>query len=136
VLAELVSQRRPKAVQAFAAHPPTWLDVRAPQMQVQTDGLHPRELAALSLALETKADLVLIDEMLGRRIATERHLRVAGTVGVLERAAEENLLDLRAAFERLKTTDFWVSPALLEARLVAFEHRRRHNPARHSDLGR
>jgi predicted nucleic acid-binding protein len=121
VVSELLSSRRPVTVQAFAATPPAWLEIRAPQTVEAIPGLHSGEQAALALALETKADLILIDETLGRRIAGERHLRVAGTVGVLERAAAQSLLDLRAAFESLKKTDFWVTPALLDARLKAFE---------------
>ncbi len=72
------------------------------------------------------------DEKAGRRIAAERHLPVAGTVGVLERAAEQQLLNLREVFDLLKNTDFWVGPALLDARLEAFEQKqafaRSHQP--------
>jgi hypothetical protein len=36
---------------------------------------------------------------------------------VLELAAEQRLLDLEDAFARLKKTDFWISPQLLDERL-------------------
>jgi predicted nucleic acid-binding protein len=58
--------------------------------------------------------------------AMERGLRVVGTVGVLELAAEMQLLDLKEAFERLKRTDFWISQTLLDERLALF---RRRSPA-------
>jgi predicted nucleic acid-binding protein len=121
VLTELAAPPRPPAVRSFAGQPPGWLEVRTPARVETTPGLHPGEAEALSLAAEVRADLVLLDEKEGRRIATERHLLVAGTIGVLERAAAERLLDLREAFDRLRATDFWVSPALLDARLTAFE---------------
>jgi predicted nucleic acid-binding protein len=121
VLTELVAPPRPPAVRAFAGQPPVWLEVRSPARVEAIPGLHPGEAEALSLAAEVQADLVLLDEKEGRRIATERHLLVAGTIGVLERAAAERLLNLREAFDRLRATDFWVSPALLDARLAAFE---------------
>ena len=120
VLAELRSPRRSSAVQAFADRPPAWLEVHDPLCVDPIAGLHAGEQAALALALERHADLVLIDETLGRRAASQRRLRVAGTVGVLERAAEFDLLDLPSAFERLKATDFWINPAILEQRLAAF----------------
>jgi predicted nucleic acid-binding protein len=130
VLSELSSPRRSEAMRAFAAHPPAWLDVRTPRIVETIPGLHAGEQAALSLAAEVGADLLLMDEKEGRLVATARRLRVAGTVGVLERAAEQGLLNLREAFDRLKASDFWVSPALLETRLEAFEQRQAHIRAR------
>lgn len=79
--------------------------------------LHPGELAAISLAQELKADLLLIDESRGRQAAADRQIPFTGTIGVLELAADEKLLDLRDAFERVKKTDFWISHELLEERL-------------------
>lgn len=121
---ELHDARRPPAVRQLAAQLPGWLDVRPPQRREVWSGLHAGEAEALSLAVEAGAELLLMDEKEGRRIATERHLLVAGTVGVLERAAAQDLLDLREAFERLKQTDFWVKSALLDSRLEAFERQR------------
>jgi predicted nucleic acid-binding protein len=77
-----------------------------------------RESAAISLAHELRADGVVIDEKLGRRSATERGLRVVGTIGVLEAAAERGLIDLGDAFEKVKKTDCWVSPKFLDERLA------------------
>ena len=136
VHSELLSPRRPPTVRAFAAHLPLWLEVRTPQVVEAIPGLHLGEQAALSLAAETKADLILMDEKAGRRIAAERRLPVAGTVGVLERAAEQQLLNLREVFDLLKNTDFWVSPALLDARLEAFEQNQAGARARQPGLER
>ena len=41
------------------------------------------EREAIALALETKVDLVILDDQQGRRIACEWGLVVTGTVGVL-----------------------------------------------------
>ena len=54
----------------------------------------------------------------------ERGLRVVGTIGVLELAAEMGFIDLKEAFERVKQTDFWVSHTLLDQRLALFLRRR------------
>ncbi len=128
VHAELLDARRPPAVRRLAAQLPGWLDVRTPTRREAWSGLHAGEAEALSLAVEVGAELLLMDEKAGRRIATERHFLVAGTVGVLERAAAQNLLDLGEAFERLKQTDFWVTPALLDNRLKVFERQRGRTP--------
>jgi predicted nucleic acid-binding protein len=79
--------------------------------------LHPGESEALSLALELHADLVLVDERKAYREAIARNLNAIGTIRVLERAAAEGLLDLADAFDRVKQTDFWISPQFLDERL-------------------
>lgn len=82
--------------------------------------IHECESAAISLASELKADLLLIDERDGRSAALARRLEVTGTIGILERAAENKLLDLAEAFARIKQTDFWISARLLDAELERF----------------
>jgi uncharacterized protein len=44
-------------------------------------------------ALQERADLVLIDERLGRNIAEYYGLRITGTLGVLLRAKKEGMID-------------------------------------------
>ncbi len=63
VAAELKQSNRPQAVRDFMASLPSWLLEQAPTTVAHVPGLHAGELAALSLALELKADLLLIDEM-------------------------------------------------------------------------
>jgi predicted nucleic acid-binding protein len=67
-----------------------------------------------------KADLLLIDDLEGRKAATERHIPLTGTIGVLELAADRRLLDLHDAFSRVKKTDFWISHDLLDERLRVY----------------
>jgi predicted nucleic acid-binding protein len=124
VAQELASPKRPPAVRAFIAAPPPWLSLQAPASVEPIPDLHPGELAAISLARELRADLLLIDDTDARRAAAARHLPLTGTVGVLERAADQGQLDLAAAFARLKQSDFWISHKLLDARLQL--HRQRH----------
>ncbi len=116
------SALRPSA--RFIAAPPPWLRIVSPASIERIEGLHAGEAAAIAVARELRADRVLIDERLGRRAATERGLLVTGTIGVLEVAAERGLLDLAAAFEKVKQTDFWVSPKFLAERLTMFLARR------------
>jgi predicted nucleic acid-binding protein len=60
---------------------------------------------------------LIVDELLGRREAVRRGLSVIGTIGVLRQAADEGLLDLRTAIERLRETSFHISPVILASLL-------------------
>jgi len=53
--------------------------------------LHLGELEAIVLALETKANFVLLDDLIARNKATRSGLNVMGTVGVLKLANSKGL---------------------------------------------
>ena len=120
IAAELADAKRPQAVQDFIRAKPVWLRVQAPASMEPIPELHEGERAAISLAGELKADLLLIDESDGRSAALARNLQITGTIGILQRAADQGLLDLADAFERIKQTDFWISPKLLDAELAKY----------------
>jgi predicted nucleic acid-binding protein len=120
VAAELAHPNRPELVRELFANRPPWLLERAPAAIEPIPALHAGELAAISLAQELKADLLLIDEMLGRKAAADRQIPFTGTIGVIELAAERGLLDLQDAFARVKRTDFWIAHDLLDERLKLF----------------
>jgi predicted nucleic acid-binding protein len=96
--------------------------IRAPTMAVAK--LDEGEHAAIALALAVKAELVLMEDREGVGIARGRGLAVTGTLGVLDLAARRGLIDLAAAFERLKTTTFYYRQGLLEALLARHATRR------------
>ena len=124
VASELASSKRPTEVRAFIATPPPWLRILAPSSTETIPGLDAGETAAIALAAEVQAGRLIIDEYRGRKAATESGLRVVGTVGALELAAEMGFIDLKEAFERVKQTDFWISPTLLDERLALFLQRK------------
>src|SRR5438552_821643 len=101
VSAELSVSNRPQPIQTFINSPPPWLLLQSPSIVEPIPMLHPGEVTAISLALELHADLLLIDELRGRKAAAARKIRVTGTIGVLEQAADRGLLDLKEAFERI-----------------------------------
>ena len=88
-------------------------------------GLDAGEQEAVRLALELKADLLLMDEADGRSIALRLGLPVTGTLGLLERADVLGMLaDLPATLAHLEASGFYLSTRLRES--VLDRYRRRH----------
>jgi predicted nucleic acid-binding protein len=76
--------------------------------------LDPGERDAILLAESLNADLILLDESRGRQAARQRNLKMTGTLGLLDRAASQGLIDLSAALDLLSQTNFRISPRLLQ----------------------
>lgn len=117
VIAELAHPRAPELVRAWTRSLPSWLRVQDPKVVDPALSLGPGENAAIALAEEVGAHYLLIDERDGRRLATERGLKVAGLLAVMSMAAELDVLDLPSAIERLRRTNFHAREALLEEAL-------------------
>ncbi|MGH8246013.1 MAG: DUF3368 domain-containing protein [Gammaproteobacteria bacterium] len=117
---ELSDPAAPAGIRRFVATPPDWLRVRPTPATKSAglDHLDAGEAEAILLAREIGADALLIDDRDGVRAARERDLRVIGTLGVLDRAAESKLVDIRAALDRLQRTNFRI-PAGIIARLLS-----------------
>jgi predicted nucleic acid-binding protein len=69
IAAELSEAKRPHPVRNFIAGKPAWLRIQAPANVELIPEIHECESAAISLASELKADLLLIDERDGRSAA-------------------------------------------------------------------
>ena len=118
---ELTQADAPAGVRDFIAQRPSWLEVR-PNPEVKSrDPLHSvldaGEEAAIALARELNADLILMDDRAGVAIARQHDLIVTGTLGVLGLAARRGLIDLAASFARLKATNFRYPPKIMDALL-------------------
>jgi predicted nucleic acid-binding protein len=104
-----------------------WLSLYSPQnadtVRVLTLQLDRGEAETLAAALETKSDLVLLDEKLGRRAAANLGVAVLGTIGVLLAAKRKGLLPaLRPALDDLRhKAGFWISDAVYQQALVLAE---------------
>lgn len=115
VEAELLHPRAPTEVRAMISQRPPWLEVRAPHLlRAALSPLGAGEQAAISLALELRADYLLIDERAGRRAATVEGVTVIGTLGIVADAAMERLLDFDEAIERLRSISFRLDDRLLQ----------------------
>ena len=82
VASELRDAKRAQAIRSFVGNPPIWLIERTQKNIESFPLLDAGEVAAINLALEMKADLLLIDESLGRRAAVARGIPIAGTIGI------------------------------------------------------
>ena len=121
---ELLDARAPEAVRQWASTPPTWAEVRSPKDASRFPDLGPGEREAISLALESKADFLLIDETAGRKTAVQHGVAVKGTLGILEEAANRDLIDLPGAIAKLRATSIFLSETILEDALKRDRDRR------------
>ncbi len=115
IVEELSHERAPSEVKQWLASLPEWIRVVAPSTTVQcSTRLDPGELQALALAKELNAELVLMDERKGRRVAQQQGLNAIGTLTILELAAEASLIELQPVIRRLQQTTFHVKQELVE----------------------
>ncbi|MEA5449299.1 DUF3368 domain-containing protein [Leptolyngbya sp. CCNP1308] len=73
-----------------------WLEVQTPQntqiIQTLNQLLDPGEAAAIALAVDISADRLLIDERLGRSIASQYNIKIRGILGILVNAKHQRLI--------------------------------------------
>jgi hypothetical protein len=94
-----------------------WIVVRELAHPIASDvlraSLGPGESEALGLALELKADAVILDDRPARRLALGLGLPVVGTMGILLRAKQTSLIPaVRPLLEKLLDVGFRLSPAI------------------------
>jgi len=129
VYEELTDTRTPQIVRGLMLSRPPWLEVRpVPENPASTFPvtLYRGERDAVTLAQTLPADVLLIDDHVGRTIALGRGIPISGTLGVLERADTVGLLrDFPAVLRQLKAAGFFITDALEQLLLDRHNTRRK-----------
>jgi predicted nucleic acid-binding protein len=116
VLNELSQPKTPALVRAWMGNLPDWMEVRslgsAPSQFPLKLGLGERE--AITLAQQLVADALLTDDFAARTEALRRQIPVLGTLGVLDMAAEQGLVDFRTVLGKLMVTNFRAGSKLIQ----------------------
>ncbi len=105
----------------------TWIRVRKVQnrqlVQALQQDLDAGEAEAISLAIENEAELLLMDERLGRQTAAHFGLRCIGLIGVLIEAKRKGLLQaIRPYLDALRDIAGFRISENLYSRVLQDEH--------------
>jgi predicted nucleic acid-binding protein len=121
VQAELADSDAPHEVRIWIDGSPDWIEVREAPVAVEPlADIDDGEQGVILLALALHADLLLMDDRKGVRLAREQGFRVTGTLGILAMASRRGMIDLAEAFARLRRTTFRCSEKVM-AELLARE---------------
>jgi uncharacterized protein len=87
------------------------------------EGLDIGEKEAISYAVDNGADLLIIDELNGRKAANELGVQIIGTIGILIAAKKKKLIEtIKQYLDDLRIKGFWVSEKIyVEALKLANE---------------
>ncbi len=127
VLIEMQHPEAPTEVRVWASAPPPWLEERLVERLDESLAaeLGAGEREAITLALEVRADVLLIDERAGRKEAEERHIKVAGTLAVLLQASLRGYFELPEVIRQLRQYGFRVSRPVEALMLARYEQSKR-----------
>jgi predicted nucleic acid-binding protein len=107
VLRELSSPGAPRRISDWLSTCPDYLEVQeVSEVPSELLPLGVGEREAIALAHSSDAGAVLLDERKARTVARTRGLAVSGTLGVLDAAAERQLVIMDDALNRLQRTTF------------------------------
>lgn len=91
----------------------SWITIEKPDsysIPIELKSLGDGECASILLARETSADRIIIDDLDARYVAETLGLHVIGTIGILMRAKEQNLIPkIAPLLEQLIGAGMWIS---------------------------
>lgn len=109
----------PEVVEEFQDELPNWIKIESVRDKKYQAFLETQidwgEASAIALAIETNADLLLLDDLKARRMATKLNLKITGTLGVIHRAKQIGVIEaVRPLIEKLKATNFRIAENIIE----------------------
>lgn len=117
VLAELSHPNTPPTVREWVRNPPDWFvrDEASAPLPPGLTHLDAGENAAIALLLARNGEILLTDDKAARLAMTRLQRRAVGTLGIIEAAAWRGLLNFEETLIRLKETNLYVTPALVDS---------------------
>ena len=94
-----------------------WIEIRKirdPDSRAYFLDLDDGEAEVLILAKELNADLVIMDEIMGRRYSKQLEFNLTGTIGILLKSKEKGLIEsIKDLLTELMKKGTWLSPKLI-----------------------
>ncbi len=115
---ELSHSKAPAMVRRWISNPPAWLEIYQAEPTEPLKGIDEGEAAVISLATALHPDLLLMDDRRGTIFAKSKGFRVTGTLGVLDIAADRDMLVFAQAICALERTSFRFPAGLVETLLT------------------
>jgi len=118
VLEEARHPGAPSSLREFITNPPDWLTIVANPLELLPAARHlgMGEASLITLAFRDPAHKTLIlDDLPARMIAQKSGLRIIGTLGILEEASLQGLLDFGSTLKQLQDTGFHLNSKLMES---------------------
>ena len=95
----------------------SWIEIaeiKNPESRAYFIDLDFGEAEVLILAKEMNADLVIMDEIMGRRFAKQLEFNLTGTIGILLKAKEKGLINsVSELLTELTGKGTWLNPKLI-----------------------
>ncbi|HEX5153230.1 MAG TPA: DUF3368 domain-containing protein [Parafilimonas sp.] len=112
----------PEVADEFGEALPSWINIQpATKFNIKSlekYRLGKGEITSLALALDLKDSIVILDDEKAKKIARQLQLTVTGSLGVIVKAKQENLVpSVKDILSRVKATNFYM-PSYIEETIL------------------
>lgn len=108
----------PEIAAEYGKRLPIWVFVQA----VNNRDLPYTYAEKVDLGEEVASPTLILDDLKGRKLAEQLHLKYIGTLGILILAKQKGIIPLlKTYFEKIKATNFRIPDTLLESLLKKYD---------------